>query len=63
MKGNLWCFGIKIHIGQDKDTGLFHRVEITPLIGSNNNRLVYLLQVDEEVVYGAPLVKDLSSEL
>ena len=28
-KGNQWYFGMKVHIGVDKDTGLIHSVETT----------------------------------
>jgi len=54
---------MKTHIGEDKDISLFHTVEITPSIGHNFSRASKLLQGVEELLYGAPFVKDLSSEL
>jgi IS5 family transposase len=28
-KGNQWYFGMKVHIGVDKDNGLIHAIETT----------------------------------
>ena len=29
-KGNQWCFGVKLHAGVDKDSGLIHSLAVTP---------------------------------
>ena len=51
-KGNQWYFGMKVHIGVDKDTGLIHSVETTSANEHDITRAAQLLHGDEEVVYG-----------
>jgi IS5 family transposase len=51
-KGNQWYFGMKVHAGVDKDSGLIHSVVVT---AANMHDLIpaaELLHGDEEVVYG-----------
>jgi IS5 family transposase len=51
-KGNQWHFGMKVHIGVDKDSGLIHSVETTSANVHDINRAAQLLHGEEEVVYG-----------
>jgi len=51
-KGNQWYFGMKVHIGVDKDSGLNHSVETTSANMHDITRAAQLLHGDEEVVYG-----------
>ena len=51
-KGNQWYFGMKIHAGVEKDSGMIHSVLVT---ATNVHDLITpadLLHGDEEVVYG-----------
>ncbi|MCX5940722.1 MAG: IS5 family transposase [Cyanobium sp. LacPavin_0818_WC50_MAG_67_9] len=51
-KVNQWYFGMKVHAGVDKDSGLIHSVVVT---AANMHDLIpaaELLHGDEEVVYG-----------
>jgi len=50
-KGNQWYFGMKVHIGVDKDTGLIHSVETTAANVHDIMRAADLLHGEEEVVY------------
>jgi IS5 family transposase len=52
MKGNQWYFGMKVHIGVDKDSGLIHSVETTSANVHNITRAAQLLHCEEDVVYG-----------
>jgi len=51
-KGNQWHFGMKVHIGVDKDSGLIHSVETTSANVHDITRAAQLLHGEEEVVYG-----------
>jgi IS5 family transposase len=51
-KGNQWYFGMKAHIGVDKDSGLIHSVETTSANVHDITRAAQLLHGEEEVVYG-----------
>jgi IS5 family transposase len=50
-KGNQWYFGMKVHIGVDKDTGLIHSVETTAASVHDLTPAVELLHGEETVVY------------
>ena len=50
-KGNQWYFGMKVHIGVDKDTGLIHSVETTAANVHDLTPAAELLHGEEEVVY------------
>ena len=51
-KGNQWYYGMKVHIGVDKDSGLIHSVETTSANVHDISRAAQLLHGEEEVVYG-----------
>ena len=51
-KGNQWYFGLKVHIGVVKDSGLIHSVETTSANLHDITRAAQLLHGEEEVVYG-----------
>ena len=51
-KGNQWYFGMKVHIGVDKDSGLIHSVETTSANVHDITRAAQLLHGEEVVVYG-----------
>jgi IS5 family transposase len=51
-KGNQWYFGMKDHIGVDKDSGLTHSVVTTAVNMHDLTPAAWLLHGDEEVVYG-----------
>jgi IS5 family transposase len=50
-KGNQWYFGMKVHIGVDKDNGLIHSVETTAANIHDLTPAAELLHGDETVVY------------
>jgi len=50
-KGNQWYFGMKVHIGMDKDSGLIHSVETTAANVHDLTPAAELLHGEEEVVY------------
>ncbi|CAK6690129.1 IS5 family transposase [Synechococcus sp. CBW1107] len=50
-KGKQWHFGMKVHIGVDKDTGLIHSVETTAANVHDLTPAVDLLHGEEVVVY------------
>jgi len=50
-KGNQWYFGMKVHIGVDKDTGLIHSVETTAANVHDLTSAAKLLNGEETVVY------------
>ena len=50
-KGNQWYFGMKVHIGVDKDTGLIHSVETTAANVHDLTPAAELLHGEETVVY------------
>lgn len=52
QKGNQWYFGMKIHIGVDKDSGLIHSVETTPANVHDVTQTENLLHGEETVMYG-----------
>jgi transposase, IS5 family len=51
-KGNQWYFGMKVHAGVDKDSGLIHSVVLTAANVHDLTPAAELLHGDEEVVYG-----------
>jgi IS5 family transposase len=51
-KGNQWYFGMKVHIGVDKDSGLIHSVVTTAANVHDLTPVAELLHGDEDVVYG-----------
>ena len=51
-KGNQWYFGMKVHAGVDKDSGLIHSVVVTAANVHDLTPVAELLHGDEEVVYG-----------
>jgi IS5 family transposase len=51
-KGNQWYYGMKVHIGVDKDSGLIHPVVTTAANVHDLTPAAELLHGDEEVVYG-----------
>ena len=51
-KGNQWYYGMKAHIGVDKDSGLIHSVVTTAANVHDLTPAAELLHGDEEVVYG-----------
>ena len=51
-KGNQWYFGMKVHTGVDKDSGLIHSVAVTAANVHDLTPAGELLHGDEEVVYG-----------
>lgn len=51
-KGNQWYFGMKVHIGVDKDSGLIHSVVATAANVHDLTPSSELLHGEEEVVYG-----------
>jgi IS5 family transposase len=50
-KGNQWYFGMKVHIGVDKDNGLIHSVETTAANVHDLTPVADLLHGEETVVY------------
>ena len=50
-KGHQWYFGMKVHIGVDKDTGLIHSVETTAANVHDLTPAAELLHGEERVVY------------
>jgi transposase, IS5 family len=51
-KGNQWYFGMKVHLGVDKDSGLIHSVVTTAANVHDLTPAAELLHGDEAVVYG-----------
>ena len=51
-KGLRWHFGMKLHIGVDKDTGLAHRAVVTAANVHDKHPLPDLLHGQETEVYG-----------
>ncbi len=51
-KGNQWYYGMKVHIGVDKDSGLIHSVVTTAANVHVLTPAADLLHGDEQVVYG-----------
>lgn len=51
-KGNQWYFGMKVHTGVDKDSGLIHSVAVTAANVHDLTPAADLLHGEEEVVYG-----------
>ncbi len=52
QKGNQWCFGMKIHIGADVNSGAVHSVTVTPANTAGITGLPNLLREGDEVVFG-----------
>ena len=50
-KGNQWYYGMKVHIGVDKDSGLIHSVETTAANVHDLTPAADLLHGEETVVY------------
>jgi IS5 family transposase len=51
-KGDQWYFGMKVHAGVDKDSGLIHSVVVTAANVHDLTPVAELLHGDEKVVYG-----------
>ena len=51
-KGNQWFFGMKVHVGVDKDSGLIHSVATRAANSSDVVVAPELLHGEEKVVYG-----------
>ena len=51
-KGNQWFFGMKCHVGVDKDSGLIHSMVVTAGNVSDVTVAVELLHGQEDVLYG-----------
>lgn len=51
-KGNQWYFGMKVHTGMDKDSGLIHSVVVTAAIVQAVTSAADLFHGHEEVAYG-----------
>ena len=51
-KGNQWFFGMKCHVGVDKDSGLIHSMVVTAGNVSDVTVAAELLHGQEEVLYG-----------
>ena len=51
-KGNQWYFGMKVHAGVDKDSGLIHSVVVTAANVHDLTPAAELLHGDEHAVYG-----------
>ncbi len=51
-KGNQWYFGMKAHIGADRDSGLVHTVVGTAANVADVTQTAALLHGDEQVVHG-----------
>ena len=51
-KGNQWFFGMKCHVGVDKDSGLIHAMDITAGNVSDVTVAAELLHGQEDVLYG-----------
>ena len=51
-KGLQWHFGMKLHIGVDKDTGLAHSAVVTAANVHDKHPLPDLLHEQETAVYG-----------
>ena len=60
-KGNQWFFGMKAHIGVDKDSGLIHSVSTTGANVCDVTVTAELLHGEERVVYGDAGYWDLPS--
>ena len=52
-KGNQWFFGIKAHMGLDKDSGLIHAVATSAANVHDLTVAAELLHGEERVIYGA----------
>ena len=50
--GNQWSFGMKVHAGVDKNSGLIHSVVVTSANVHDLTPAADLLHGDEQVVYG-----------
>lgn len=51
-KGNKWCFGYKVHTGEDKDSGLVHTVRGSSANVQDVTMVPELLIGEEEIEYG-----------
>jgi len=51
-KGNQWCFGMKIHVGADVNSGLVHTLSVTPANASDISQLPELVREDDRAVFG-----------
>ena len=59
-KGNQWYFGMKVHAGVDKDSGLIHSVVTTSANMHDLTPAAELLHGEEEVVYGDAGYQDIT---
>jgi len=51
-KGNQWYFGMKVHIGVDKDSGLIHSIVATAANVHDLTPSSEILHGEEELAYG-----------
>ncbi len=61
-KGNQWYFGMKVHIGVDKNYGLIQSIETTSANVHDLTPAAELLHAQEKVFKLIPTTKGLSSE-
>ncbi len=50
-KGNQWCFGMKIHVGADVNSGAAHTVTVTAANTADIDELPALLRTDDQVIF------------
>ncbi|MDP0589646.1 MAG: IS5 family transposase [Candidatus Endonucleobacter bathymodioli] len=50
-KGNQWCFGMKIHVGADVNSGTAHTVTVTSANKADIGELPALLRKEDEVIF------------
>lgn len=51
-KNNQWTFGMKVHVGADMHSGLYHSCEVTAANISDRDRFSSVLHGDEKAVFG-----------
>lgn len=51
-KGNTWHFGMKAHVGADKETGIVHTATFTPANTHDSNEMLNVLRADDKEVFG-----------
>jgi IS5 family transposase len=50
-KGNTWYFGMKLHVGADRDSGLIHSVQTTTAKEADCTQIEHLLHGQERSVW------------
>jgi len=51
-KGNQWFFGMKVQVGADVNSGVFHTDSVTPANAPDISKLPSLLHEDDRAVFG-----------